>query len=359
MTLKIGIVGATGQTGSSIVNGLLLHPFNITPSNITPSNIISLTRPTSVSNAANTKLSSRGVSIRAFSITDPHATLVSSLADIDILICCISGTDETLQQIPLADAAKEAGVKRFIPSAWLPVIPPGGIHILRDLKEQVYAHMKSIALPYTIVDVGWWYQISYPKLPSGKVDYCLTMPADEIFGTGAPPSGLTDLRDVGRYVARIIFDERTINKYVFCYNELRSQLDSYAIMERLSGETIPRHHVSREELEADVAEALPVLQQRGGVDHWSPEGLVVTYKVVARQYALSWGIRGDNSPERARELGYVTSKELWPEMEVVGYEDFLRDVVEGRGEMVYEDRREGLMKVAEMMKQRKAAKGLK
>lgn len=48
----------------------------------------------------------------------------------------------------------------------------------------MYAHIKSISLPYTIVDVGWWYQISYPKLPSGKVDCCLTMPADEIFGTG-------------------------------------------------------------------------------------------------------------------------------------------------------------------------------
>jgi hypothetical protein len=350
MAPTIGIVGATGQTGSSIVNGLLSHP-----SNITPSNIISLTRPTSVSNAANTKLSSRGVSIRAFSATSPHAKLVSSLADIDILICCISGTEETLQQIPLADAAKEAGVKRFIPSAWLPIIPPGGIHVLRDLKEQVYSHVVSISLPYTIVDVGWWYQISYPKLPSGKVDYCLTMPADEIFGTGEPLSALTDLRDIGRYVARVIFDERTINKYVFCYNETHSQLDSYAIMERFSGETIPRTFVSREELEADVAEALPVLQR--GVDNpWASESLVTTYKVVARQYALSWGVRGDNSPEKAKELGYVTSKELWPEMQFVRYEDFLRDAVEGRGEAVYEDRREGLMQVVEMMRQKKAVK---
>jgi uncharacterized protein YbjT (DUF2867 family) len=353
MSPTIGILGATGQTGSSIVNGLLSHP-----SNITPSNIISLTRPTSVSNSANTKLASRGVSIRAFTLDSPHATLVSSLSDIDVLICCISGTEELLQQIPLADAAKEAGVKRFIPSAWLPIIPPGGVHLFRDLKEQVYAHIKSISLPYTIVDVGWWYQISYPKLPSGKVDYSLSLPAEEIFGTGEHLSALTDLRDVGRYVARIVFDERTVNKYVFCYNELRSQLDSYAIMERLSGETIPRHYVSREELEAVISEALPILQ-RGEIDHRSPEGLVVAFKAVSRQYALSWGVRGDNTPEVAKELGYVNSKELWPEMEFVGYEAFLTDVVEGRGEPVYEEKRNGFLQVIELMREMKVSKGSK
>lgn len=229
--------------------------------------------------------------------------------------------------------------------------------MFRDVKEQVYAHTKSISLPYTIVDVGWWYQISYPKLPSGKVDYCLTMPADEIFGRGEQLSALTDLRDIGRYVARIVLDERTVNKYVFCYNEMHSQLDSYAIMESLSGETIPRNFVSREELEADVAEALPILQ-RGEVDRRSPEGLVVTFKAVSGQYALSWGVRGDNTPEKAKELGYVTSKELWPEMEFVGYKAFLKDAAEGRGEAVYEDKREGFLQVAGMMKDMKAAKGL-
>jgi uncharacterized protein YbjT (DUF2867 family) len=349
MAPTIGILGATGQTGSSIVNGLLS-----VPSDIKPSNIISLTRPTSVSNPANAKLSSRGVSIRAFSITSPHATLVSSLADIDILICCISGTEELVQQIPLADAAKEAGVQRFIPSAWLPMIPPGGVHFFRDLKEQVYAHVKSISLPYTIVDVGWWYQIAYPRLPSGKVDYCLSLPAEEIFGTGEQLSALTDLRDVGRYVARIVLDERTVDKYVFCYNEMHSQLESYAIMERLSGETIPRNFVSREALEADIAEALPILKG-GEVDHRSPEGLVVAFKAVSRQYALSWGVRGDNTPEVAKKLGYVTSKELWPEMDFVGYEEFLNDVVEGRGEPIYEDKRNGFAQLVELMKEKKAA----
>lgn len=355
MASIIAVLGATGQTGRSIVDGLLST--DASPP-IPPANIISLTRLTSVSNAANKALSALGLIIRPFDIDSPREVLVDSLKDVDILISCISGGAELLQQIPLADAAKEAGVSRFIPSAWLPVIPPGGVHMFRDLKEQVYAHAKAIELPYTIVDVGWWYQIAFPKLPSGRVDYALSLPAEEIFGTGEQKSALTDLRDVGRYVARIVQDERTINKYVLCYNETHSQLDSYALMEGLSGEAIPRDFVSREELEADIAEALPILQTRG-FDHRSEESVVIAFKAVARQYALSWGVRGDNTPEQAKELGYVISKELWPEMDFVKYEDFLKDVVDGKAKPVYGDDRVRYQQAWERLKeQKRMQKGL-
>jgi uncharacterized protein YbjT (DUF2867 family) len=349
MAPTIAILGASGQTGRSVVDGLLANEGSLS---VPPANIISLTRPTSVSNAANATLASLGLTIQPFSITSSHEVLVSSLKGIDVLISCISGGEQQLQQIALADAAKEAGVSRFIPSAWLPVIPPGGVHVFRDLKEQVYAHIKNIGLPFTIVDVGWWYQIAVPKLPSGKADYALTLPTEEIFGTGEQLSALTDLRDVGKYVARIVQDERTVNKYVLCYNETYSQLDSYVLMERLSGETIPRNFVTRDELERDIAEALPKLQI-SGMDLRSGEGAVIAFKAVIRQYVLSWGIRGDNTPQKAKELGYLTSKELWPEMKYVKFEDFLRDVVEGRATLVYEDQREGYQQLWEMLKLQK------
>ena len=345
----IAIIGATGQTGRSIVDGLLSTD---TSPPIPPANIISFTRPTSVSNDANAALSTLGLTIRPFSLASPHEELVSALKGVDILISCMSGSADQLQQIQLADAAKEAGVSRFIPSAWLPVIPPGGVHIFRDMKEQVYAHVKAIGLPFTIVDVGWWYQIAFPGLPSGKIDYALSLPVEEIYGTGEQKSALTDLRDVGRYVARIVQDDRTVNKYVFCYNELRSQLDSIAVLEKLSGETIPRNFISLEEVEADIAEALPKIQS--GMDLRSGEGLITAFKVVARQYVRSWGIRGDNTPEKAKELGYVTSKELWPEMEFVKYEDFLSDVVEGEVKPVYdEETRAAYRQAWELLKEQK------
>ena len=124
-------------------------------------------------------------------------------------------------------------------------------------------------------------------------------------------------------------------------------------MEKLSGETIPRKYVSLEEVEADIAEALPILQS-GGMDLKSIEGAIVAFKTVARQYVRSWGFRGDNTPEKAKELGYVTSKELWPEMEFVSYEEFLGDVVEGKASPVYDqERREGYRQAWEILKEQK------
>jgi len=56
-------------------------------------------------------------------------------------------------------------------------------------------------------------------------------------------TALTDLRDIGPYVARCMTDSRTLNKCVFCYGELLSQDGLFAKMEELSGEKIEREFV--------------------------------------------------------------------------------------------------------------------
>lgn len=67
--------------------------------------------------------------------------------------------------------------------------------------------------------------------------------SNAIIGDGNTPSALTDLRDIGHYVARIIADPRTLNKMVFTYNELLTQDQIYRLMEHLSGEKIERTYV--------------------------------------------------------------------------------------------------------------------
>ena len=106
-------------------------------------------------------------------------------------------------------------------------------------------HVQKIYLPYTVIDVGWWYQISPPRLPSGRIDYAIGSPADQIIGSGDAPSARTHLRDVGRYVARIVVDPRTLNKAVFAYSEVLSQHQVFDIIERASGETLERKYVCR------------------------------------------------------------------------------------------------------------------
>jgi hypothetical protein len=87
--------------------------------------------------------------------------------------------------------------------------------------------------------VGYWYQISFPALPSGKIDYAMLRKGDtNMIGNGDVKTGITDLRDVGRYVALIVNDERTINRFVFSFSEVLSQKEVFGLLEKMSGEKI-------------------------------------------------------------------------------------------------------------------------
>ena len=63
-------------------------------------------------------------------------------------------------------------------------------------------------------------------------------------GDGTAANLMTDLRDVGRFVARIVADGRAANKYVFAYGEEVTERGIYAVMEDVSGEKIERKFVS-------------------------------------------------------------------------------------------------------------------
>jgi DUF971 family protein len=115
----------------------------------------------------------------------------------------------------------------------------------------VYNQVKQLKLGYTVIDVGWWYQLSFPRLESGKADYAMTSANDEIVGHGDTPVALTDLRDIGRYVAKIIVDDRTLNKMVFAYDTMTTQNQIYDLMEKVSGENIARNYVGCSQVTSD------------------------------------------------------------------------------------------------------------
>jgi NmrA-like family len=84
-----------------------------------------------VEKPANVELKNRGIKILPAVLTGPQDELVKVLVDIDVVISTISfGSIE--EEIPLANAAKQAGVKRFIPSGWATVIPPTGVMAARE-----------------------------------------------------------------------------------------------------------------------------------------------------------------------------------------------------------------------------------
>ena len=59
-------------------------------------------------------------------------------------------------------------------------------------------------------------------------------------------TAMTHINDIGRYVARIIADPRTLNKKIFAYNESLERTKIYDLVESISSEKLVRRYVSPE-----------------------------------------------------------------------------------------------------------------
>ncbi|KAM0429539.1 hypothetical protein ACHAQK_011026 [Fusarium lateritium] len=317
--MRVVIIGATGQTGSVIVHALL-------ESTSPTFEVTALTRPSSVNKPAVLELQKKGVKIVSVDLSGPESALVELLVGADVVISTIYG-GSVMDEVPLINASKAAGVKRYLPCFFATVAPPKGALRLREMKEDVLNHIKKIQLPFTAIDVGWWYQVNLPKLPSGRIDYAAMETADGIAGDGNVPFSLTDVRDVGSYVARIIADPRTLNRMVFAYNEVWTQNQVYDLLERLSGEKLERKYVPAEAIEAKIAE----------IEATSPSPDSFEFVVLCQyQYWYSCGIRADNTPENAAYLGYLNTQELYPDFEKRGFSVYVQEVLDGHGKRVYE-----------------------
>ncbi|KAK0664340.1 Isoflavone reductase-like protein P3 [Lasiodiplodia hormozganensis] len=311
---RVLLLGATGNTGESILNGLLEHGAY---------EVQILVRPSSAEKPAVKKIAERGVKVVIADINGPIEELVSIQKGIDVTVSAIDARSQ-LSQINLATAAKKAGVKRFVPCAWISVAPPEGVMILRDQKEEVYNHIKRLYLPYTVIDVGFWHQVSFPtSLPSGRFDYAAMMPSNELHGDGEQPNIIGDLRDLGRWTAKIIEDERTLNKYVFACSDVLSENQIYSIVEELTGEKLERSQISYEEIEAKAKEAKINSEKE-------PDNLMNRVMRFKADYDYSRYLRGDNQPEYAKYLGYLDARELYPDFRPITFREFVKELLEGK-----------------------------
>ncbi|KAJ7621751.1 hypothetical protein DFH06DRAFT_1060064 [Mycena polygramma] len=316
---QVLLLGATGETGGSILHGLLEDSDSFI--------VEALVRPSSAEKLEVKALVERGIKIRVADIEGPLESLVASLSGVDVLISAIDAMSQ-LAQIQLATAAKEAGVKRFVPCVFTTVAPPGGVMALRDSKEEVYQQIRKLYLPYTIVDVGFWYQLSFPVLPSGRVDYASVVPNIEVHCDGNMPTMLTDLRDIGPFVARIIKDPRTLNQSVIAYGEVLSENEVLETMEALSGEKVERKHTSTDDIIAARAAHAATVKAH-------PHNRLARMSVLVDDYNYSKYVRGDNTPAHATYLGYLDAKELYPEFQSKGFTEFAREVLDGKMERPY------------------------
>ncbi|KAF4892735.1 Isoflavone reductase-like protein TP7 [Colletotrichum fructicola] len=238
----------------------------------------------------------------------PRVELVNVLRDVDVLILTIrySGLGS---QIPLTDAAKAASS----------VCPESCGNLGSWVwKEKALLHAKTISLPYTVIDVGRWYQLSIPRLPSGP------LPVNFIARDGNTPSTLTDVRDVGRVTARIVADPRTINKTVLVYGAVLSQNQIFDMLDKMSCKTSKLDYMglSAEALETALSEPLTMdAIEENAFDH---------RMTIFHEYWYSMGVRGDNTSEYADFLGYIDGTKLYPDFKLINFKSFLEEVLEGK-----------------------------
>ncbi|TFK47436.1 NAD-P-binding protein [Heliocybe sulcata] len=192
-TMKNFIIAGAGCMGQYVAEEFLKLIANCEGSNLTI-----LTRSSPSGNAILEKLAKLGAHIVTVDYRS-HESLVSALTDADVLISVIGGYEDKADYA-LADAAKAAGVKLFLPSEW-GLYSRGitdGIYASHDL---IHRHLDRIGVPYALFYTGMWPDFMFAPgyagwdIPQGKIT---------VWGQGNTPITWTTRRDGARFVAYLL-----------------------------------------------------------------------------------------------------------------------------------------------------------
>ncbi|KAF5240026.1 hypothetical protein FAUST_4610 [Fusarium austroamericanum] len=305
--LCVVVAGASGETGYSITKALLAEP--------TQFHVILLARHETAGKPVYQKMESAGAFIKKADFRNQDE-LAQQLAGAEVVISCLMPV-QLVESETLIDAAHRAGVGRFIPSFWGTAMPPRGVMAVRDVREDLLDRCKRLYLPCTVIDVGLWMQVVLPAPYSPPPPV-----ADTFIGDGDTTTAVIDKEDIGLYVARIITDPRTLNRSIFAYGDMTTQSNILAEMEAATGKPSPQNSMSVANLEA-LIKSLKVTVAKDQTN----VGLML--ELAMSQYRYSRYVRGDNTPEHARYLGYLDGKTLYPDLKCKSMADFVREVVNG------------------------------
>ncbi|KAK1245862.1 hypothetical protein MKX07_004931 [Trichoderma sp. CBMAI-0711] len=192
-----------------------------------------------------------------------HAQLVQALQGVDTVYSCIWAYGPAIQtaQLALLDAAKEAQVRRFVPSEWS--VPAYDAVAYYKPKKAVWEAVKKSGLEHTRFITGIWMNVWGVGAPhdekGARAGYAgpafladikagsITIPGD---GTGKIST--THMVDVGRYAAAALdFDKWEPDSVVvgdeFTVNELADKIEG------VTGKTLTRDYISLEAINAVLA----------------------------------------------------------------------------------------------------------
>ncbi|KAI0258374.1 NAD-binding protein [Gloeopeniophorella convolvens] len=182
-------------------------------------------------------------------------SIKSAFAGVDVAISTIGGStlswDALDLQASIAEAAKEAGVKLFVPSEFGNVTE-GGTEGLFGAKASIQSQLKAIGLPYTLFYTGPWSDYLFNPylwldLPSGKAT---------VGGDGNKKISFTSRTDVARYLAFVLTRvpaEQLRNRALKISGDTKSFNEVFQQYEAKTGKKLDVTYTSVSELDAKLA----------------------------------------------------------------------------------------------------------
>jgi uncharacterized protein YbjT (DUF2867 family) len=154
-------------------------------------------------------MKAKGATIVEGDVMQPE-TLISPCTGVDVVVSAIGHTDATVPgQKNLIDAAKQQGVKRFIPSDYSADYRglDYGDNDNLDKRKEVLEYLQHSGLEYTLVLNGAFMEsITYMPL------FDLEHQTFQYWGDGEMPMNFTTTDDTAKYVAEAVSDPDLTNK---------------------------------------------------------------------------------------------------------------------------------------------------
>ncbi|TFK47283.1 NAD(P)-binding protein [Heliocybe sulcata] len=191
-TMKNFVIAGVGRIGEYVAEEFLKLKASGSVSSLTV-----LTRSTASDNAVLEKVVKLGAQVTTVDY-NAHDSLVSALTGVDAVVSALGGYGHKAQY-QLADAAKAAGVKLFLPSEW-GLYSRGVTDGFYAAHDAVHKHLEKIELPYALFYNGMWSDMMFNpyagwNIPQGKIT---------IWGEGNTPITWTTRRDAARFVAHLL-----------------------------------------------------------------------------------------------------------------------------------------------------------
>jgi uncharacterized protein YbjT (DUF2867 family) len=251
-TLTVLVVGSTGMLGSKIISALL-DKGNI--------NVRAMVRSLKDSDEKNRQkieqMQTKGVAIVEADAMHPE-TLLPALDGVDVIVSAVGNNEVTVPgQKNLIDAAKQKGVKRFIPSDYsvdYRKLDYGDNDNL-DMRKQVFEYLQQSGLEYTLVLNGAFMDnIGTPYMPQFDFEHQVF----QYWGDGDTPLDFTTTDDTARYVAEAVSDPALANTALEVAGDILTAKQLKAAYEEATGKTLQEKPLgSVDELKTWIAARKP------------------------------------------------------------------------------------------------------